>query len=195
MDFTILIIIVVLAFAFDLINGFHDAANSIATVVFTKVLTPVQAVLWAAFFNFVAFFIAKYIIGEFGIADTVSKTVLPQFITHHVILAGLIAAITWNLLTWYLGIPSYSSHTLIGGFAGAAIAASGSISGSGCDRAKMTWPGRTISGEMTWPLEVVAMTMSALLMISSRDVIIPPSASCLLALISDRVVPQTGFPV
>jgi PiT family inorganic phosphate transporter len=122
---TLLIIIIVIALIFDFINGFHDAANSIATVVFTKVLTPVQAVLWAAFFNFVAFFIAKYIIGEFGIADTVSKTVLPQFITHHVILAGLIAAITWNLLTWYLGIPSSSSHTLIGGFAGAAIAASG----------------------------------------------------------------------
>lgn len=77
----------------------------------------------------------------------------------------------------------------------AAIAASGSISGSGCDRAKMTWPGRTISGEMTWPLEVVAMTMSALLMISSKGMITPPSASCLLALISDRVDPQTGFPV
>ncbi len=125
MALTLLIIIVVLALVFDFINGFHDAANSIATVVSTKVLTPTQAVIWAAFFNFIAFFIAKYIIGEFGIADTVSKTVEQQFITSHVIIAGLIAAITWNLITWWFGIPSSSSHTLIGGFAGAGIAGSG----------------------------------------------------------------------
>jgi PiT family inorganic phosphate transporter len=122
---TLLIIVVALALIFDFINGFHDAANSIATIVSTKVLTPFQAVLWAACFNFVAFFIAKFIIGEFGIANTVAKTVYPEFITLSVILAGLIAAITWNLLTWWLGIPSSSSHTLIGGFAGAAIASAG----------------------------------------------------------------------
>lgn len=122
---TLLIIVIALALLFDYINGFHDAANSIATIVSTKVLTPFQAVIWAAFFNFVAFFIAKFIIGEFGIANTVAKTVLPEFITLHVILAGLIAAITWNLLTWWFGIPSSSSHTLIGGFAGAAIASAG----------------------------------------------------------------------
>lgn len=122
---TLLITIIVLALIFDYINGFHDAANSIATIVSTKVLTPFQAVLWAAFFNFVAFFIAKYIIGEFGIANTVSKTVFEEFITLPVIFAGIIAAIVWNLLTWWLGIPSSSSHTLIGGFAGAAIMASG----------------------------------------------------------------------
>jgi PiT family inorganic phosphate transporter len=122
---TLLVVVIALALIFDFINGFHDAANSIATVVSTKVLTPFQAVLWAAFFNFVAFFIAKYVIGEFGIANTVAKTVFPEFITLNVILAGLIAAITWNLITWWLGIPSSSSHTLIGGFAGAAIASSG----------------------------------------------------------------------
>ncbi|SBW02014.1 inorganic phosphate transporter [uncultured Dysgonomonas sp.] len=124
---TLLIIIIVLAIIFDFINGFHDAANSIATVVSTKVLTPTQAVIWAAFFNFVAYFIAKFIIGGFGIADTVSKTVDMSFIANpsHVIIAGLVAAITWNLITWWLGIPSSSSHTLIGGFAGAGIAASG----------------------------------------------------------------------
>ena len=124
---TLLIIIIVLAIVFDFINGFHDAANSIATVVSTKVLTPTQAVIWAAFFNFIAFFIAKFIIGGFGIADTVSKTVDMAFISSpsHVIIAGLVAAITWNLLTWKLGIPSSSSHTLIGGFAGAAIAGAG----------------------------------------------------------------------
>ncbi len=124
---TLLLTIIVLALIFDYINGFHDAANSIATVVSTRVLTPVQAVIWAAFFNFVAYFIAKYIIGGFGIADTVSKTVIMDYIANPslVIVAGLIAAIIWNLFTWWFGIPSSSSHTLIGGFAGAAIAASG----------------------------------------------------------------------
>ena len=121
----LLVAIIVLSLIFDYINGFHDAANSIATIVSTKVLTPFQAVLWAAFFNFVAFFIAKYLIGEFGIANTVSKTVIEQFITLPVILSGIIAAIIWNLATWWFGIPSSSSHTLIGGFAGAAIMASG----------------------------------------------------------------------
>ncbi len=121
----LLIAIIVLAFIFDFINGFHDAANSIATIVSTRVLTPFQAVLWAAAFNFVAFFIAKYIIGEFGIANTVSKTVIEDYITLPIILAGIIAAITWNLITWWKGIPSSSSHTLIGGFAGAAIAGCG----------------------------------------------------------------------
>lgn len=121
----LLVLIIALALIFDYINGFHDAANSIATIVSTKVLTPFQAVLWAAAFNFVAFFIAKYIIGGFGIANTVSKTVIENYITLPIILAGIIAAICWNLITWWRGIPSSSSHTLIGGFAGAAIIASG----------------------------------------------------------------------
>lgn len=122
---SLLITVIVLALIFDYINGFHDAANSIATVVSTKVLSPFQAVVWAAFFNFIAFFISKYLIGGFGIADTVSKTVLSDYVTLPVIISGLIAAIVWNLITWWYGIPSSSSHTLIGGFAGAAIAASG----------------------------------------------------------------------
>lgn len=113
-----LVIIVVLALIFDYINGFHDAANSIATVVSTKVLSPLQAVIWAAFFNFVAFFIFN----DHAVANTIGKTVYKEFITLDVILSGLIAAICWNLLTWWYGIPSSSSHTLIGGFAGAAIA-------------------------------------------------------------------------
>jgi PiT family inorganic phosphate transporter len=120
MDLTLLIVIITLAFLFDFINGFHDAANSIATIVSTKVLTPFQAVLWAAFFNFLA-----YAIFELKIADTIAKVVDTNAITLHVILAGIIAAILWNLLTWYLGIPSSSSHTLVGGFAGAAIAHAG----------------------------------------------------------------------
>jgi PiT family inorganic phosphate transporter len=115
---TLLIAIIVLALIFDYINGFHDAANSIATVVSTKVLTPFQAVIWAAFFNFVAYWIFQ----DHAVANTISKTVNKEFITLNVILAGLIAAIFWNLLTWWYGIPSSSSHTLIGGFAGAAFA-------------------------------------------------------------------------
>ena len=116
-----LIVIIILALGFDYINGFHDAANSIATIVATKVLTPFQAVLWAAAFNFAAYFISKYWIGEFKIGNTIAKTVNENFITLEVILAGLIAAIIWNLLTWKLGIPSSSSHTLIGGFMGSAL--------------------------------------------------------------------------
>lgn len=117
----LLIVIIILALAFDYINGFHDAANSIATIVSTKVLTPLQAVAWAAIFNFVAFFIFK----DHGVANTIAKTVHEGSITLPVIMSGLIAAITWNLLTWWFGIPSSSSHTLIGGFAGAAIAHAG----------------------------------------------------------------------
>jgi inorganic phosphate transporter, PiT family len=111
-------VIIILALVFDYINGFHDAANSIATVVSTKVLTPFQAVIWAAFFNCVAYFIFK----DHAVANTISKTVHKEFITLAVILSGLIAAIFWNLLTWWYGIPSSSSHTLVGGLAGAAIA-------------------------------------------------------------------------
>jgi inorganic phosphate transporter, PiT family len=118
--FTLLIVIIVLALIFDYINGFHDAANAIATIVATKVLSPFQAVLWAAFFNFLAYWVFG-----FGVADTVAKTANTMDINLVVILSGVIAAICWNLLTWWLGIPSSSSHTLIGGFAGAAIAHAG----------------------------------------------------------------------
>jgi len=123
MDF--LVVVIIFALIFDYINGFHDAANSIATIVTTKVLTPFLAVLWAASFNFIAFFVAKYIIGEFGIANTVSKIVIEQYVTMPIIFSGILAAIFWNLFTWRLGIPSSSSHTLIGGFAGAAICGAG----------------------------------------------------------------------
>ena len=115
--FTLLIVIIVLALIFDYINGFHDAANAIATVVATKVLTPFQAVLWAAFFNFLAYWVFGL-----GVANTVAKTADSSQINLTVILAGVVAAIIWNLITWWQGIPSSSSHTLIGGFAGAAIA-------------------------------------------------------------------------
>jgi len=131
--FTLLVLIVILAFVFDYINGFHDAANSIATIVSTKVLTPFQAVLWAAMFNFAAFFISKYIFKEFGIGDTVAKWVHAEFITLEVLLAGIIAAIVWNLITWWFGIPSSSSHTLMGGFIGAALVNAKGFSVDGAD--------------------------------------------------------------
>src|SRR5580704_17065704 len=111
-------IIVLVALAFDFINGFHDAANSIATVVATRVLTPYQAVLWAATFNFVAVFV----VGT-GVAKTVRSGMVDlKYVTPFVILAGLIGAISWGLITWWFGLPTSSSHALIGGYAGAAIA-------------------------------------------------------------------------
>ena len=118
--FTLLLIVIGIALLFDLVNGFHDAANSIATVVSTKVLTPFQAVLWAAMFNVIAFWVF-----DMSVGNTVAKTVDNNAIDLWVILAGLLAATFWNLLTWWLGIPSSSSHTLIGGFAGAAVAHAG----------------------------------------------------------------------
>src|SRR5207247_3204123 len=118
---SLVVVIVIVALLFDYINGFHDAANSIATVVSTRVLTPMQAVVWAAVFNFVAAF-------GFGVsvAKTVGKGVVESGVVDHwVILGGLTGAIAWNLITWYYGIPSSSSHALIGGFAGAAVAKAG----------------------------------------------------------------------
>ncbi len=118
---TLIACIVLVALLFDFINGFHDAANSIATVVSTRVLTPLQAVVWAAFFNFVAAF-------GFGVqvAKTVGKGVVDaNVVDQWMILAGLVGAIAWDLITWYWGLPTSSSHALIGGFAGAAVAKAG----------------------------------------------------------------------
>lgn len=114
----LLISVIVFALIFDFINGFHDAANAIATIVSTRVLTPFQAVLWAASFNFLAYFA----LGDHRVANTVAKIVHEEFITLPVVLCGLLAAIAWNLFTWWRGIPSSSSHTLIGGFMGAGMA-------------------------------------------------------------------------
>lgn len=114
----LVVIVVLVALAFDFINGFHDAANSIATIVATRVLTPHQAVLWAASFNFLAVFV----VGT-GVAKTVGSGMIDlQYVTAYVILGGLIGAITWDLITWWLGLPTSSSHALIGGYAGAAMA-------------------------------------------------------------------------
>jgi inorganic phosphate transporter, PiT family len=114
------IAIVMMALVFDYTNGFHDAANSIATVVSTRVLTPRIAVLWAAFFNFAAYFVFHT-----EVANTVGKTVDSNVVSEAVIFAGLVGAISWNLTTWWLGLPTSSSHALIGGFAGAGIAKAG----------------------------------------------------------------------
>jgi len=118
---TLVLVIIAIALVFDFINGFHDAANSIATVVSTRVLTPRIAVLWAAFFNFVA---------AFGFGTNVAKTlgsgmIVLDAVTQYVLLAGLIGAIVWDLITWYFGLPTSSSHALIGGYAGAAVAHAG----------------------------------------------------------------------
>src|SRR2546426_8129424 len=125
--------IVLVPLAFDFINGFHDSANSIATVVSTRVLSPTAAVVWAAFFNFAAVFI-------FGtaVARNIAKGIVdPAVVDASVILAGLVGAISWNLITWYAGLPSSSSHALIGGYAGSAIAKAGT--------AALVLPGKWIS--------------------------------------------------
>ena len=115
---TLAVVIVAVALVFDFINGFHDAANSVATVVATRVLTPFQAVLWAAFFNF----ISAFTFGT-GVAKTVGKGMVDlSIVTPYVILAGLLGAIVWDLITWYYGLPTSSSHALFGGYAGAAMA-------------------------------------------------------------------------
>src|SRR5512137_1983581 len=121
MELAIIVALVSVALIFDYINGFHDAANSIATVVSTRVLSPGQAVVWAAFFNFVA---------AFGFGTAVAKTIGSgmidiNIVTFAVIFSGLFGAITWDLITWYFGLPTSSSHALIGGYAGAAIAKAG----------------------------------------------------------------------
>jgi len=174
---TLLITIIVLALVFDYINGFHDAANSIATIVSTKVLTPFRAVLWAAFFNFVAFFIAKYFSG-FGIANTVSKAVLEQYITLPVIFSGIVAAIIWNLATWWLGIPSSSSHTLIGGFAGSAIMST------------MMANGYTTSGFESIKYEVIIKIASFIVLAPLIGMIISSMITILILYIFRRVNPH-----
>src|SRR6266540_3194214 len=124
--FAFVLILVALALLFDYINGFHDAANSIATVVSTRVLSPGVAVLWAAFFNFIAFAVFGTRVAK-AIGDGVRMDIIPADLRLYVLLAALLGAIIWNLITWYLGLPTSSSHALLGGYAGAGIAAHGGI--------------------------------------------------------------------
>jgi PiT family inorganic phosphate transporter len=115
------VLLIAIALAFDFLNGFHDAANSIATIVSTRVLRPHYAVAWASFFNFIAF-----LVFGLNVANTIGTGIIvPSIVDHHVILGALAGAIVWNIITWYYGIPSSSSHALIGGLAGAAVAKGG----------------------------------------------------------------------
>jgi PiT family inorganic phosphate transporter len=150
---TTLVLLVLLALAFDFMNGFHDAANSIATVVSTQVLKPWQAVLWAAFFNVLAwgFF-------HLSVAATVGKGIIdPEFVDSRVIFGALIGAISWNLITWYYGIPSSSSHALIGGMIGAAFTKAGA--------APLLWPGILKTAAFIFVSPLLGMTLGALIML------------------------------
>ena len=152
--FATLVVLVALALAFDFMNGFHDAANSIATVVSTGVLRPHQAVIWAAFFNFVAIFIF-----HLKVAATVGKGIVdPDAIDHYVIFGALVGAIVWNLITWYYGIPSSSSHALIGGMIGATLAKAGT--------GPLLAPGIVKTATFIVVAPLLGMTLGALLMIA-----------------------------
>jgi inorganic phosphate transporter, PiT family len=157
MDFaevsTTLVLLVLLALAFDFMNGFHDAANSIATVVSTGVLKPWQAVLWAAFFN-----VAAWAFFHLSVAATVGKGVIdPAFVDSRVIFGALIGAISWNLITWYYGIPSSSSHALIGGMIGAALAKAGPT--------PLLWPGILKTATFIFISPVLGLVLGALIML------------------------------
>jgi PiT family inorganic phosphate transporter len=152
--FWMLVMLVALALVFDFMNGFHDAANSIATVVSTGVLRPYQAVVWAAFFNFVALFIF-----HLKVAAMVGKGIVdPVSVDHYVIFGALIGAIAWNLITWYYGIPSSSSHALIGGLIGATIAKAGSTT-------PLLWPGILKTAAFIFVSPLLGLTLGGLLMI------------------------------
>src|SRR5580700_3774967 len=152
--FGLAVFIIAIALLFDYINGFHDAANSIATIVATRVLTPLQAVVWAAFFNFVAAFI-------FGtaVANTVGKGFVDlSLVTPQVILCGIAGAIIWDLLTWWLSLPTSSSHALIGGYAGAAIARAGMLRGI-----LHSFEALRVPGGSQWPLTLTFIFLAPLI--------------------------------
>ncbi|HEX3878381.1 MAG TPA: inorganic phosphate transporter [Bryobacteraceae bacterium] len=152
--FGLAVLIIAIALVFDYINGFHDAANSIATVVATRVLTPLQAVLWAAFFNFAAAFF-------FGtaVAKTVGKGFVDlDLVTPQVILCGIAGAIIWDLITWWLGLPTSSSHALIGGYAGAAIAHTGILRGI-----THSFDALHVAGGSQWPLTIAFIFLAPMI--------------------------------
>jgi len=154
--------IIAIALVFDYINGFHDAANSIATIVATRVLTPFQAVLWAAFFNFAAAFI-------FGtaVAKTIGKGFVDlNLVTPYVILCGLAGAILWDLLTWWQGLPTSSSHALIGGYAGAAMARAGILHGIG-----HSFDALRVPGGSEWPLTIAFIFLAPIIGLVSAYVL------------------------
>ncbi len=153
--FTLVLAIIVIALVFDYINGFHDAANSVATIVSTRVLTPLQAVMWAAFFNFVS----AFSFGT-GVAKTVgSGMVDPAVVTLYVILSGVIGAIVWDLFTWWMGLPTSSSHALIGGLAGAAVVHTAFLRGIG-----QSFSGLVVGGWVSTLLFMVAAPVIGLVL-------------------------------
>ena len=148
-----LVLLVLLALAFDFMNGFHDAANSIATVVSTGVLKPWQAVLWAAFFNVLAWGVF-----HLSVAATVGKGIIdPAFVDNRVIFGALVGAISWNLITWYYGIPSSSSHALIGGLIGGALTKAG--------MAPLLWPGILKTAAFIFVAPLLGLALGALIML------------------------------
>jgi PiT family inorganic phosphate transporter len=150
---TTLVLLVLLALVFDFMNGFHDAANSIATVVSTGVLKPWQAVLWAAFFN-----VAAWAIFHLSVAATVGKGIVdPAFVDNRVIFGALTGAISWNLITWYYGIPSSSSHALIGGLIGAALAKAGAT--------PLLWPGILKTASFIFISPLLGLALGAVIML------------------------------
>lgn len=156
MDSTFILVagIILVALVFDYINGFHDAANSVATIVATRVLTPGQAVVWAAFFNFVA----AFLFGT-GVAKTMGKGMIDlAFVTPYVILGGLIGAIVWDLITWWFGLPTSSSHALIGGYAGAAMAKVAMVRG-----VSHSFEALVINGWKGWPETLVYLVFAPFL--------------------------------
>jgi PiT family inorganic phosphate transporter len=161
MDQTLIVAgLIAVALFFDYINGFHDAANSIATVVSTRVLSPGKAVVWAAFFNFVAAF-------GFGtaVANTIGKGMIDiRVVTFGVIFAGLVGAIAWDLFTWYVGLPTSSSHALIGGYAGAAVTKAGFVAITGCPNCLWGWV-RTLSFIVLSPMIGLAAGLSLMVAI------------------------------
>src|SRR5690242_3912134 len=154
-------LIILIALTFDFINGFHDSANSVATIVSTRVLTPLQAVGWAAFFNFVA----AFSFGT-GVAATVGKGMINlKYVTPVVILAGLVGAILWDLLTWWLGLPTSSSHALLGGYAGAAIAKVVSLGGMAHAFDAILWSGWILTLIFVVAAPAIGLVIAYVLMI------------------------------
>lgn len=164
--FALIVFIIIIALVFDYVNGFHDAANSIATVVATRVLSPGVAVAWAAFFNFAAFAVFGTAVAKTIGGDMVNITAIGADQRLYVLLAGLLGAIIWNLITWYFGLPSSSSHALIGGYAGGALAAyagSNGLAGIGNVLIAAGWI-KTLAFIILSPL--IGMTLGFLLMIA-----------------------------
>src|SRR5262247_2047386 len=153
---SVVVVLVLVALAFDFMNGFHDAANSIATIVSTRVLKPHHAVVWAAVFNFAALFVF-----HLQVAGTIGRGIVdPGVVDHYVIFGALMGAIAWNLITWYYGIPSSSSHALIGGLIGAGVAKAGGVA--------VVWAGaiKTASAIVLSPLTGFFLALTLVLIVS-----------------------------